>query len=120
MPYIKSDTGRREKLQQADTALNAGELNYQIFYYFKHTGKTCDINSEWCKEDIKQFVDNFLGESPNYQKYNDMTGCLIRCGLEIQRRLNMEADILVDILESYNKKINDYEDKKIFENGDVE
>jgi hypothetical protein len=61
-----------------------------------------------------------LGDKPNYQKYNDLTGALIRCAVEIKRRLNIRATILLDILGSYEEEINKYEDKKIIENGDVE
>ena len=77
MPYIKKDNGRREALQRGESALNAGELNYQIFYYVKHA-------KSWSKDGycikyrqmdlaiIKQLVDNFLGKKPNYQRYNDI------------------------------------------------
>ena len=54
MPYIKSGDSRRETLQRGEPALLAGELNYQIFYYIKHT-----INRQL--KDIKKFVDQFLG-----------------------------------------------------------
>ena len=36
MPYISAKDDRREKLRNREPALNAGELNYQIFYYIKH------------------------------------------------------------------------------------
>jgi len=109
MPYIKSGDGRREALQRGEPALTAGELNYQIFYYIKHQ----DYG-------IKLLVNQFLGDKPNYQRYNDMTGALIRCYLEIKRRLNMEMELLLTILESYDEEIAKYEDLKCKENGDVE
>ena len=124
MPYISRNDDRREKLRKGEPALIAGELNYQIFYYIKHIDKTADINSEWCREDIKQFVDNFLGEKPNYQRYNDMTGCLIRCMREIKRRTRISPveieNILLNLMDSYDDEIARYEDKKCSENGDVE
>jgi len=115
MPYIKSGDGRREALQRGEPALTAGELNYQIFYFIKHYNNIPNLEYS-----IKIFVKEFLGEKPNYQKYNDMTGALIRCYLEIKRRLNMEMEILLTILESYDDEIAKYEDLKCQENGDVE
>lgn len=128
MPYIKSNDGRREKLQNGDTALNAGELNYQIFYYYKYRGRiTESIETESGKKyvavvdkiTIKDFVDQFLGKKPNYQKYNDMTGCLVRCAKEVKRRLGINADILIKIMDSYDREIDLYENEKIVSNGDV-
>jgi hypothetical protein len=116
MPYIKSNDGRRETLQYGDIANSAGELNYQIFYYVKY----CLANNlSPLYSSIKCYVDNFLGGTPNYQAYNDMTGALIRCTKEIKRRLYIETNLLIEIMESYDKEINDYEDLKITENGDV-
>ena len=69
---------------------------------------------------IKAYVYNFLGEKPNYQRYNDMTGCLIRCARELNRRLKINANILMKVMFSYDDEIAKYEDKKIIENGDVE
>ena len=114
MPYINSQDGRRQLLQIGEPAQSAGELNYQIFYFVKHSQLLFDDSK------IKWFVDQFLGERPNYQRYNDMTGALVRCYAEIKRRLKIEADILLIILESYNEQINKYEDTKIIQNGDVE
>lgn len=117
MPYIKSDDGRRETLRNGEPALTAGELNYQIFYYVKHT----DIYT-FREEEIYRYVKQFLGEKPNYQKYNDITGALIRCAKEIERRLKIKypTDILLQIMEYYDDEIAKYEDIKILENGDVE
>ena len=118
MPYIKSGDGRREVLQRGEPALLAGELNYQIFYYVKHLPEyhhSIDVEGQ-----IKQYVKQFLGEKPNYQRYNDMTGAVIRCYLEIKRRLNKEVDELLTILESYDDEIAKYEDLKCLENQDVE
>ncbi len=102
-------------MQKGEPALTAGELNYQIFYYVKHTS---DLGL--LEVDIKSFVAEFLGEKPNYQRYNDFVGALINCWVEIKRRLHVEADILLLIIESYTEEIAKYEDTKISENGDVE
>ena len=115
MPYINATDGRREALRNGDTALTAGELNYQIFYYIKHN----NIDT-FSKAIINGFVVQFLGEKPNYQKYNDMTGALIRCYVELNRRLNLDADYLLDLCASFNNEIAKYEDEKIITNGDVE
>jgi hypothetical protein len=115
MPYIKSNNDRRTKLQTGDIAQNAGELNYQIFYYIKHNeGEALN------KMQVALFVYRFLGTNPNYQKYNDMAGCLILCYKEIGRRLNNNTQFLLDIIDSYDMIIAYYEEEKIIENGDVE
>lgn len=113
MPYIKANDGRREALRNGESALIAGELNYQIFYYIKHSDKP-DISV------IYEFVSQFLGANPNYQKYNDMTGVLIRCAKEVERRLNKDAEYLYLLMESFDDEIALYENLKISENGDVE
>jgi len=113
LPYIKSGDGRREALQRGEPALTAGELNYQVFYFVKH-------HLYRYEDTIKIFVKQFLGEKPNYQRYNDFVGALINCWVEIKRRLGIEVDILLLIIESYNEEIAKYEDLKILENGDVE
>jgi hypothetical protein len=116
IPYIKSGDGRREALQKGDIAQTAGELNYEIFYYIKQHlafGRTEYYH-------VKEFVGNFLGDKPNYQKYNDMTGCLILCWKEIKRRLGRDIEGLLEIAGSYADEIAKYEDVKIQENGDVE
>ena len=124
MPYIKANDGRRASLRIGDVAKNAGELNYQIFYYTKHLPDF--HHSIDYKSAIKIFVDNFLcaDGKPNYQKWNDMTGALIRCSIEIYRRLPNYvwevASYLPDLMRSYDKQIADYEDEKIISNGDVE
>jgi len=120
MPYIEFKE-RREQLRMGDIALNAAELNYQIFYYVKYQEK--NHTSQDFTNKIKLCVDQFLGENPNYQKYNDMTGCLIRCYKELDRRLNIPysiLQILKNIMESYDGEIARYEDLKIQQNGDVE
>ena len=114
MPYIKSNDGRREALQREEPALTAGELNYQIFYYVKHNYPRVFTDK------IEKFVRQFLGKKPNYQRYNDMTGCLIRCAKEIKRRLGIGGKKLFEVMNSYDDEIAKYEDKKINENGDVE
>ena len=113
MPYIKSGDGRREKLQNGEPALTAGELNYQIFYYFKYK---CGVPDAVI---IRHFVYQFLGTKPNYQRYNDITGCLIRCAKEVERRLGINANILINIMDSYDREIANYENIKIDRNGDV-
>ena len=98
MPYIKADDGRREKLIDGDIARNAGELNFQIFSYVKHLHNdaiTKDINDQ-----IKQYVENFLGTKRNYQAYNNMTGALMCCYKEIKRRLGFKMLLLPLILDS--------------------
>jgi len=113
MPYIKDENNRRTLLRKGHTAQNAGELNFQIFSYIKEVG----IDYE--KSRITSYVSEFLGNDPNYQKYNDMTGCLIRCYKEIIRRLDLDIEFLLELVESYDKEIATYEDVKIKENGDV-
>jgi hypothetical protein len=114
MPYISANDDRREKLRNGESALTAGELNYQIFYYVKHN----KLKDGW---HLKELVNQFLGEKPNYQKYNDMTGCLVRCYKEIKRRkVSHYTNILLEVMDSYDDEIAKYEDKKIEENGDVE
>ena len=119
MPYISAKDDRREKLRNGEPALTAGELNYQIFWYVKHTS---DLGL--LEVDIKSFVAEFLGDKPNYQRYNDMTGALIRCKKEILRRIStVSIHILIllnEIIESYDEEIAKYEDEKIISNGDVE
>ncbi|MGD2071963.1 MAG: hypothetical protein PVG65_00530 [Candidatus Thorarchaeota archaeon] len=116
MPYIDSKTGRRKKLQCGEPAENAGELNYQIFWFIKHFHDIGELNK---REVLDNFVKKFLGKTPNYQKYNDMTGCLILCYKEIKRRLNYKEEMLKEILDSYDKEIAGYENIKISINGDV-
>jgi len=120
MPYIKKGDDRRERLRNGEPALTAGELNYQIFYFVKHNYNLYEEDESFIKFKIKVFVSNFLGEKPNYQKYNDMTGCLIRCYREIKRRMRILVQELIDIMCSYDDEIARYEDTKIISNGDVE
>jgi len=119
MPYISRDDDRREKLRNGEPALIAGELNYQIFHYIKHNNKKLDRVDKLV---IKEYVDQFLGKNPNYQRYNDMTGCLVRCAKEIYRRLNNKEALRIvwEIMDSYDGEIAKYEDTKIVQNGDVE
>jgi hypothetical protein len=114
MPYIKSDNDRRMILRGGGIAQNAGELNYQMFYMVKHYVR------ETTEPIIRNCVCNFVGEKPNYQKYNDLTGAIVRCYREIKRRLNIDADFLLTILDNYDNEIAVYEDIKVRENGDVE
>lgn len=117
MPYIKDENNRRKELRDGDVAKTAGELNYQIFTHVKYDNFNKDI--------IKTYIKNFIGDKPNYQKYNDMTGAVDRCCIEILRRLKTKQnvdgiiDVIIDILASYDDEIGLYEDKKIIENGDV-
>lgn len=114
MPYIKRDDGRRQALRNGEPARSAGELNYKIFSYIKHNRDNID------KVIIKDFVDRFLGGKPDYQRYNDMTGCLIRCAKEVLRRLDFHPTVLIAIMNSYDTEIANYENLKIRENSDVE
>jgi hypothetical protein len=123
IPYIKSGDGRREALQKGEPALTAGELNYQIFYYVKHNyhiTNTTEGELDF-QSNIIRFIINFLGDKPNYQKYNDMTGALIRCAKELTRRLQINLNsTLLGLMNNYDDEIAKYEDLKILENGDVE
>ena len=93
-------------------------MNYQIFYHYKYYYKEL-IPPGWLEQDIRGFVEQFLGETPNYQKYNDMTGVLIRCEKELYRRLKINTQLLQGIMESYDDEIAKYEEIKIIENGDI-
>lgn len=128
MPYISREDDRRERLRNGEPALIAGELNYQIFHYFKNRFKGFNFEEKY----VKKFVQDFLGDNPNYQKYNDMTGALTRCSKEIRRRffkigekqiiakIEKIEEILKKILNNYDDEIAKYEDTKIEQNGDVE
>lgn len=65
-------------------------------------------------------IDNFLGTKPNYQRYNDITGALIRCEKEIIRRFEFAPIFFKEVLDSYDEEIAKYEDEKIISNGDVD
>jgi len=114
VPYIIATDGRRESLRNNDTAKCAGELNFQIFSYVKN-----NMENGILTHVIKGYIDNFLGDKRNYQKYNDLTGALVCCRKEIKRRLGIDLKVLGEILDSYNKEIAIYENLKIKENGDV-
>lgn len=124
MPYISAEDDRRYKLRIGEPALIAGELNYQIFYYVKHNYHNALFDVQY--NTIKGFVDQFLGDKPNYQRYNDMTGALLRCSIEIARRLGGYSVIsssimaILEVSKSYDDEIAKYEDTKIISNGDVE
>lgn len=80
MPYINArrredfDDNPREPIEEA------GELNYLV----------------------TELIKRYLGDRPNYQRYNDVLGALEGAKLELYRR-----------------RIARYEDAKIIENGDV-
>lgn len=113
MPYIKANDGRRKTLRNKGTALIAGELNYQIFYSVKH--------GDYSEQLIRMYVEQFLGNKRNYQKYNDMVGALTLCAKEIKRRLQIGVwKMFKEIIDSYDEEIASYEDTKIVENGEVE
>ena len=112
MPYIDSTNGRREALIKGDTALTPGELNFQIFYTVKYVKFDVEFY-------IRNCVKSFLGEKPNYQKYNDLIGCLVLCFTEINRRLKLQYNLLLEIIEDYEEEIAIYEDTKIIQNSDV-
>ena len=67
-------------MHDGDSPKTAGELNYAITMLIKE----------------------YLGETPNYQRFNDVLGALEGAKLEMVRR-----------------RLNDYEDSKIAQNGDV-
>jgi len=113
MPYIKSDDGRREKLKLGARAENAGELNFQLFAYLREVGEMYNIVK------MVSYVNEFLGLSPNYQRYNDMVGCLTCCQKELFRRTDFTCLVLTEIRDMYDQQIADYEDLKIKLNGDV-
>lgn len=79
MPYIPKE--RRGWFQSSAELINhPGDLNYVL----------------------TRAVLNFLGENPNYERYNAAIGALECCKLELYRRMVVP-----------------YEDGKIAENGDV-
>lgn len=84
MPYIKKDRrlalGTALEYSAIDKIEGPGELNYLI----------------------TMFVKDFLGEKPNYERFNAAVGALESAKLELYRRM-----------------IAPYEDTKIKENGDV-
>lgn len=75
MPYIKPSERESSRLKP----INAGQLNYAF----------------------TRLIQEYLGYTPNYQRFNDVLGALEGAKLEMVRR-----------------RLNDYEDKKIAENGD--
>jgi hypothetical protein len=113
MPYIKDENNRRKELRDGAVAKTAGELNYQIFTYFKYD-TLGDV-----EKTIYNYIWNFLGDSPNYQKYNDMAGVMILCTKELKRRLNLETSTLLKMVDNFDSLIASYEDSKIILNGDV-
>ncbi len=80
MPYITQERRELLDLGLGDRPETAGELNYAFTMLIKE----------------------YLGDKPNYQRYNDVVGALECCKLEMVRR-----------------KLNDYENEKIKANGDV-
>lgn len=76
IPYIKDN--RRGAARWAPE--NAGELNFAI----------------------TRLIQVYLGDGPNYQRYNDALGAIEGAKLEL-----------------YARKVRPYEDSKIAENGDV-
>jgi len=119
MPYISAKDDRRERLRNGEPAQSAGELNYQIFYWIKHNISQGFPVPE--QNIIRFFIVKFLGNYPNYQRYNDMVGCLTLCAKEIKRRLEIDVKKpFEEIIGFYDKEIGIYEDLKITQNGDVE
>lgn len=119
MPYISAEDNRREKLRNGEPALNAGELNYRIFYYVKHYYSQTKIEN--IINQVHYYIERFLGDKPNYQRYNDMVGCLTLCAKEIKRRLKIDLrERFKKIIDNYDDEIAKYEDTKIQSNGDVE
>ena len=76
MPYIKPSERESSRFKP----INAGQLNYAF----------------------TRLIQEYLGYTPNYQRFNDVIGALESCKLELYRR-----------------KIVPYEDLKITENTDV-
>jgi len=105
MPYIKNINCRREELGRYAVAETPAELNFQIFKSVLDALPTAAIDNLR----ILKYVQNFIGDTPNYQKYNDMAGCLILCYREIKRRLNFDYDFLLTIIDMYNVEIANYE-----------
>ena len=77
MPYITQENRDRMRYGVPKTA---GELNYVL----------------------TNIILKYIGEEPNYQRFNDAIGALEGCKLELYRR-----------------KVAPYEDTKIIANGDV-
>ena len=123
MPYIKDENNRRQELRDNASAKTAGELNFQIFSYLRsHLNQDESLytfKTDYDPLQIFDYVSNFLGMTPNYQKYNDMIGCLTCCYNEFYRRFQIKVKYLLNIIDLYNVEIAKYEDLKIKENGDV-
>jgi hypothetical protein len=118
MPYI-ADFERRKALDNGDTALNAGELNYQISRRVLNKSAMCHSD----KADIIYFIKRFLGSTPNYQKWNDVVGVLVCSSEELFRRELIDEEMFSAyyklIAQLYDCCISPYEDKKCSENGDI-
>ena len=115
MPYLENKT-RREMLNNGDIPKNAAELNYKIFRYIK----ICrDQRVEYDTLIILTYVREFVGDTPNYQKYNDLIGCLVCCYKEILRRFALKIRFLLEVIDIYQMSIEKYEIKKLRDNGDV-
>ncbi|MFA7247968.1 MAG: hypothetical protein WC169_12475, partial [Dehalococcoidia bacterium] len=99
-----------------------------IFYFVKHSIIVIEKDLYWKIGEreamtftIMDMVIKFVGEKPNYQRFNDMAGCLILCAKEIKRRLCVDLQYEFNIIiDSYDALIATYENLKINENGDVE
>ncbi len=118
MPYIKDTNNRRKELRDGDFAKSAGELNYQIFSYFKYSDLR-NVEGRIFDHAFGFLHNNNISASPNYQKYNDMAGVMVLCTKELKRRLNLETKSLLNVLDKFDKEIFIYEDEKIRSNGDV-
>lgn len=121
MPYIKNENNRRNELKRGETAKCAGELNYQLFSYLLDN-MLYDNKLVYNFSNLRFLyvsMNNFLGDNPNYQRYNDLYGAVICCYDEFKRRYKIKPKILIKTLKLFNKQLADYEDEKIKTNGDV-
>ena len=93
MPYIKQET--RERLKFALELLES-----VMFFAESKLEEKC--SSGTLNYIVTKVVKRFLGENPNYERYNAAIGALECAKLELYRRT-----------------IADYENGKIYINGDV-
>lgn len=123
MPYIKDENNRRQELKDGAVAETAGELNFQIFTYVKYQCLDHKIVDEL---KIIDYCKSFLGKNPNYQRYNDVVGCLYLCEKELKRRSRSSHIFrpsyeypVAELIDLFLSQIYNYEDEKIVTNGDV-
>lgn len=119
MPYIAGKE-RRAELRGGAIAQNAGELNYQIS---KRVISQSNERGHTILEDMAHYLEQYLGKTPNYQKWNDIIGVLVCSSEELLRRELIEPRTYYDynklICQIYDNYIAPYEDSKIISNGDI-